>query len=563
MTSFYRLIYRQTEKEVTEQYALREEKEDKKGQTTQAQKTNAKRPTQEEEGVTPVRPIVLAAVCSFCVFFSVCISGTSSYAGPVNDLINGSRTKEPEIRGSSDALSHYVMGAIYDNFGRTAEAIAEYKKALAYKDDVAEIYLKIGADQLLLGQLDEADETLARVVEMAPENTKSYLLLAIIYTAKGEFEKAQAQHEKALKYDPENLKVLTFLSDLYVIQQKLDKAAEIYERILRIRDDDAFIYLNLGIIYSKLNLLDKAEETLEKAIQVDKDYLEAQMVLGFIYEIDGKYAEAIEQYKKVASMDSLNKEAHVRLGQLYHRLGETGKAVEQNRILMQLDASSPEPYLRNFSIYVSEKKFDKAEEVLREALKGGVSDAVIYGSFGYLAGLQGRYKKAVDYYSIAAEKDPTNDIYKFYLAATADRMGRRKEAVKILEEAVSRGSQVPEIYNYLGYIYVEEGRDLDKAVALIKKALEADPENGAYIDSLGWAYYRKGMLDEALEQIDKAARYMPDDAVIREHLGDVYFAKGEPEKAARQWELSLELEPGNRKVSEKLKHIKVKLKRRR
>jgi tetratricopeptide (TPR) repeat protein len=513
--------------------------------------------------MTSIRSIGIALICFFCVFFSVYISEIYSHAEPIDGFIDRSRTGDAEIRASSDALSRYIMGAIYDNFGKTKAAVAEYEKALTYRDDIAEIYLKIGADLLLLGRLDESAEMLDRVVKTDPQNVKSYLLLAIIHIAKGEFEKAQVQYEEALKYDPENLKVLTFLSDLYVVQQKLDKAAEVYEKILQIREDDAFVYLNLGIIYSKLNLLDKAEEALEKAIEVDKDYLEAQMVLGFIYEIDGKYAEAIEQYKKVTNMDSLNKEAHVRLGQLYHRLGETDQAIEQNRILMQLDVNSPEPYLRNFSIYVSEKRFDEAREVLREALRSGMADAVIYGSLGYLAGLEKHYKEAIDYYTVAIQKDPANDIYRFYLAATVDRTGRRGEAIKILEEVVSRGTQVHEIYNYLGYMYVEENRDLDKAVTLIEKALASDPENGAYIDSLGWAYYKKGMLDEALEEISKAARYMPDDAVIREHLGDVYFAKGDLEKAAQQWQLSLESDPENRKVGEKLKRVKAKLKKQR
>ncbi|MFC1643864.1 tetratricopeptide repeat protein [Candidatus Omnitrophota bacterium] len=510
--------------------------------------------------MTLIRLIVFAACCFSFVLFPANLSGAYSYGGVESALIDSSRTKDPEIKALSGALAHYVMGTIYDNFGDTEAAVAQYKKALAYKKDIGEIYLNLGSDFLLLGKFDEASETLNQAVVLDPESVKSYLLLAIIHTAKGEFEKAQQQYEEALRHDPENLKVLTFLSDLFVVQQKLDKAAEVYEKILRIRKDDAFIYFNLGIIYSKLDLLDKAEENLQKAIEVDEDYFEAQMVLGFIYEVEGKYAEAIKQYKKVAEVDELNRDAHVRLGQLYYRMGRTDDAIAENRILMQLDTHSPEPYLRNFSIYVSGKDYGKAQEVLDEALQKGISTAVIYASLGYLASLEKDYKKAVDYYTVAAEKDPASAIYRFYSATALDRSGRREEALKVLEEIVSGEGAIAEAYNYLGYLYAEEGRDLDRAVTLIKKALAIDPANGAYVDSLGWAYYKKGMMDEALEELNKAAELIPDDAVIRDHLGDVYFAGGELEKAAREWEMAIKLDPGDKKISKKLEKIKVKLK---
>jgi len=85
-----------------------------------------------------------------------------------------------------------------------------------------------------------------------------------------------------------------------------------------------------------------------------------------------------------------------------------------------------------------------------------------------------------------------------------------------------------------------------------------EPKNGAYIDSLGWAYYKKGMLDEAQEQIQKALKYMPDDAVIRDHLGDVFFAKGEFGKAREEWRVSIDLDPGRKEVSDKLNKLKRK-----
>jgi tetratricopeptide (TPR) repeat protein len=108
----------------------------------------------------------------------------------------------------------------------------------------------------------------------------------------------------------------------------------------------------------------------------------------------------------------------------------------------------------------------------------------------------------------------------------------------------------------LGYTYADKGINLDEAISLIEKALEIEPEVGAYIDSLGWAYYKKGMIDKAIELLEKAVGY-EDDPIIRDHLGDAYYKKGWTDKAAEQWEKSLKKDPGQEKVREKLERAKI------
>ncbi|MFH1878069.1 MAG: tetratricopeptide repeat protein [Candidatus Omnitrophota bacterium] len=222
---------------------------------------------------------------------------------------------------------------------------------------------------------------------------------------------------------------------------------------------------------------------------------------------------------------------------------------------MEIETSSVEPYLRIFTIYLAEQRYESAEAVLKEALGKNISDAVLYAGLGYLASRKAEYEKSVEYYSLAVEKEPENDKYWFYLAAAMDKAGRRKEAMDILEEITAKGTEFPEIYNYLGYMYAEEGKDLDKALTMIRKALEIEPENGAYLDSLGWAYYKKGMLEEAEEQIKKALEFLPDDPVVREHMGDVYVARGLFEQARDEWARVLTINPGNRGIREKLEAL--------
>ena len=142
---------------------------------------------------------------------------------------------------------------------------------------------------------------------------------------------------------------------------------------------------------------------------------------------------------------------------------------------------------------------------------------------------------------------------RFYLGSLYDLLGRETDAVREFKTAIELDPAFAEAYNYLGYMFAESGKNLDEALELAAKAVELQPDNGAFIDSLGWAYFKKGMTAEALVELEKAVKSEPDDPTIRDHLGDVYFKKGLRDKAREEWKRSLEYDPQQKKIEEKLK----------
>ena len=122
--------------------------------------------------------------------------------------------------------------------------------------------------------------------------------------------------------------------------------------------------------------------------------------------------------------------------------------------------------------------------------------------------------------------------------------------------------------NDLGYLYAEQGKNLEKAESMIRKALQEDPENYAYLDSMGWVLFKRGKVKEALATLTKAAERMKttmeqlgrvQDPTIFEHLGDVYFQLHEVDKAEDSWRQALKAAEASVPPDKRVGEIKKKL----
>ena len=143
----------------------------------------------------------------------------------------------------------------------------------------------------------------------------------------------------------------------------------------------------------------------------------------------------------------------------------------------------------------------------------------------------------------------------------------RKEAAGVFEVSLptikrwlrrrrETGELAPKAYNYIGYMWIDRDMNLDEAGEMIKKALDAEPDNGAFLDSLGWLHYKKGDYEQALKDLLRAVESLKkEDPVVFEHLGDTYHKLGKEAEALSYWQRSLALED-NPKVKEKIEALR-------
>ena len=132
----------------------------------------------------------------------------------------------------------------------------------------------------------------------------------------------------------------------------------------------------------------------------------------------------------------------------------------------------------------------------------------------------------------------------FYVRGIAfERLGEWPKAEADFKRALELEPDQPLVLNYLGYTWVEQGRNLDEARTMIEKAVELRPDDGYIVDSLGWVAYRLGDFEEAVHQLERAVELVAGDPIINDHLGDAYWQVGRLHEARFQWQRVLTLDP--------------------
>ena len=168
---------------------------------------------------------------------------------------------------------------------------------------------------------------------------------------------------------------------------------------------------------------------------------------------------------------------------------------------------------------------------------------------GFLVGVYQEkkdYPNAIDLAKQMVALQPHNDKYHFTLGALYDEDKQKKLSADEMRKAIAINPSNAPALNYLGYSYAEDGTNLGEAEKLIKRALVIEPEDGFYVDSLGWVYYQKGEYQKAVDQLERAVNLTNSDPTITEHLGDAYNKVGKERDARHQYEDALKTDPGRR-----------------
>lgn len=212
-------------------------------------------------------------------------------------------------------------------------------------------------------------------------------------------------------------------------------------------------------------------------------------------------------------------------------------------------------------IYGTRNKYAKANDYFLKAIKSDPENPGPYFFMGLVQIWEGKYQQARDNIMKAISIKNDEETYYFYLAVAYEKLNDADKSIDNLKQAIKYNKNSGRSHNYLGYLYADKNINIDEALTLINRALELEPDNGAYLDSLGWVYYRKGEYDLALKNLLMAEDRLDDtanpDPVVYDHLGDTYLKMKNKDKAVFYWEKSLKMEK-NKSIEEKIRMNKEK-----
>ncbi|MFC1804589.1 tetratricopeptide repeat protein [Candidatus Omnitrophota bacterium] len=292
------------------------------------------------------------------------------------------------------------------------------------------------------------------------------------------------------------------------------------------------------------------------AFDKSASYALSHYIMAGIHDARGETDKAIEQYKLALRKDRENPAIHLNLAASYIKNNQIEDAIKELELAVKFDPESVEPHAILALLYTSQNNLEQAareyETALTKAAKLAPGNVGIYKSLGAVYLSQKKFQEAKETYQLILDLAPEDAQAHFYLAAAFDKSGDKEKAEGELKTAIELDPENHAALNYLGYLYVEENKNLEEAAILIGKAIELDPDNGAYIDSLGWLYFKQGKIAQALLKLKDAGSLLAD-PVIYDHLGDAYFKSGNLDAARKNWQESLNLDPQQDSVKEKLK----------
>jgi tetratricopeptide (TPR) repeat protein len=272
---------------------------------------------------------------------------------------------------------------------------------------------------------------------------------------------------------------------------------------------------------------------------------------------------AIDLLESVVRETPMRFETYELLGELYLKKGNLEKAMRNFEQTLLIDSSRPENYLRLAELYLQLKQTDKAVEMMRTA-RGKFPDVpqIIFTLALTLSQAKKHTEAMTAFAEAQAEAEQNNQelltgTFYFQYGAAAEQAGLLDKAADLLRESIRLDpAYASEAYNYIGYMWIDRDMNLDEAGEMIKKALDAEPDNGAFLDSLGWLHFKKGDYEQALKDLLRAVESLKkEDPVVFEHLGDTYHKLGKETEALSYWQRSFALED-NPKVKEKIEALR-------
>ncbi|MBN8530548.1 MAG: tetratricopeptide repeat protein [Alphaproteobacteria bacterium] len=284
-------------------------------------------------------------------------------------------------------------------------------------------------------------------------------------------------------------------------------------------DGAAEALANAGAFAAVLGARDDGYALMQMALYLHPEFHQARYELGRLQENEGLLDEARETYQAIPKTSSVYFSAQTQIAKLLRKQNKTDEAIAALRALVVERPKELGIYMQMGAILRDDKRYAEAAEVYSQA--------------------------------IATVEKPEARHWPlfFFRGACLERSKQWEKAEADLLKALELKPEEPEVLNYLGYSWLDQGLHGEKAMEYIARAVKQRPNEPHILDSYGWAFYLKNDLDNATRYLERAVELMPYDPTVNDHLGDVYWRTGRKVEARFQWERALSFKPEKDEVA--------------
>lgn len=511
-----------------------------------------------------------------------------SQSGRINEQMVKRATEQYEKiveKQPSDVESWLMLGRLHKIGQDSPASERAYRKVLELDSDNEDANVGLAMVYADLGDSKTASELLEKAAGKNP-NLRTLTTLASNYEQMRDYKLAAETLKRAIDLSPGNPDLKKAYAQNLLFSEQYDEALAVYQELTTDDPKDAQSWLRISQIHRQQRQFDAAREASAKALQVEPGNLEFRYNDVTLLEAEGKLPQAIEEMKSileatsrrtVSPADKANRVMLLeRLALLYRQNDQPAEAVATFREMATVDpdtaarvsAQVMETYraAHDYPSALAEAESAKTKfpndrmvtlvranllaeagrgpEAAREvkALLDGKNDRDVYMSLAQIYEKSKDFpemQKAIDEAERLSESPEQKEALWFMRGAMFERMKNFDASEKEFRKVLEANPESASALNYLGYMLADRNVQLNDAYAMIQKAVSMEPNNGAYLDSLGWVLYRLDRVDEAEEALERAIASAPRDPTVHDHLGDVYAKQGRLKDAIGQWERSL------------------------
>ena len=546
------------------------------------------------------------------------LPGEGNPSGIIADPFPSAVTEAPpdlllssEEAPRGEAFARFALATLLEESEDLDTALPVYLRALELDPANARLASRLAAELLRQKKVEEAIRLLKTSHQAAPREPGPAAELARVYLGQlRQPDNALPYAERAYRAAPEELSTIATLVDVCAAGRLTQRIDDTLRKTLALPQKDATFWLGAGDLFrSALMLrggppakaqLDRLNSLFKKALELlpsdftcveraadhfslTQQYPEAcrfferahtlyregnkstSLQIGYKWSralvLNEQTDAAIELLEEVVKEHTRSAEAREFLGELYLSQGQLVSALAHFRWALDLDASKLGDHVRLIQLQLRLKRPDDAAETALKA-KAQLPDAPgLTMLLAVALGEAKRHAEALEAFASAEQEFIKNKSdaldASFYLTygAAAERAGLVEQAATLLKKSISLDPEnAAEALNYLGFMWVDRNLNLEEAGTLIRKALGLRPNYPAYLDSLGWWYYRKGDLAGAARELRRALERIrrEEAAEVYDHLGEVMLKLGRVDEALNAWEAALELDPSLEAIRAKI-----------